>query len=122
MIQVQTMLQVADNTGAKSMMAIKILGGAGRRYARVGDVIVGVVKSALPSGTIKNHQVVKAVIVRTRGVKKRSDGISVRSTENAAVIINEKGEPVGTRIFGPVCRELREKSYQKIISLAQEVI
>ena len=82
MIQVQTMLQVADNTGAKSMMAIKILGGAGRRYARVGDVIVGVVKSALPSGTIKNHQVVKAVIVRTRGVKKRSDGISVRSTEN----------------------------------------
>ena len=122
MIQAQTRLRVADNTGAKEIMTIKVLGGSKRKIARVGDVIVAVVKSALPNGTVKKHQVVKAVIVRTRGVKKRSTGIDIKTNENAAVIIDEKGEPKGTRIFGPVARELREKNYQKIISLAQEVV
>lgn len=122
MIQTQSRLKVADNTGAKEIMTIKVLGGSKRKIARVGDVIVAVVKSALPSGNVKKHEIVKAVIVRTKAVKKRSTGIDIRANENAAVIIDDKGEPKGTRIFGPVARELREKNYQKIISLAQEVI
>lgn len=122
MIQVQTMLDVADNTGAKKIMAIRVLGGSNRRYARVGDIIVAVVKDALPDGAVKKHQIVKAVVVRTKGVKKRKNGEVIRSNQNAAVIINEKGEPRGTRIFGPVARELRDKNFQKIISLAQEVL
>ena len=122
MIQTQSRLKVADNTGAKEIMTIKVLGGSGRKIARVGDVIVAVVKSALPNGSVKKHEIVKAVIVRTKAVKKRTTGIDIKANENAAVIIDDKGEPKGTRIFGPVARELREKNYQKIISLAQEVI
>ncbi len=122
MIQTQSRLKVADNTGAKEIMTIKVLGGSKRKVARVGDVIVAVVKSALPNGNVKKHEIVKAVIVRTKAVKKRSTGIDIKANENAAVIIDDKGEPKGTRIFGPVARELREKNYQKIISLAQEVI
>ncbi len=122
MIQPQTMLKVADNTGAKVIMAIRVLGGSKRKYARVGDVIVAVVKKALPDGVVKEHQVVKAVVVRTKGIKNRKDGSVIRFSENAAVIINDQGDPRGTRIFGPVARELRERNFTKIISLAPEVV
>ena len=122
MIQQQSYLKVADNTGAKEIMCIKVLGGSGRRYANIGDVIVASVKKAAPGGTVKKGDVVKAVIVRTKRGIRREDGTYVRFDENAAVIIKEDRNPRGTRIFGPVARELRERDYMKILSLAPEVI
>ena len=122
MIQQETKLNVADNTGAKRIQCIKVLGGTGRRYAGVGDVIVISVKDAIPGGTMKKGQMSKAVIVRTRKEIQRRDGSCIRFDENAAVLITEAGEPRGTRVFGPVARELREKGFMKIISLAPEVI
>ncbi|MFO7652634.1 MAG: 50S ribosomal protein L14 [Candidatus Krumholzibacteriia bacterium] len=123
MIQEYTRLTIADNSGAKVAQCIRVLGGTGRRYARVGDVIVASVKSAIPNGTIKKGQVVKCVIVRTRKEIGRRDGTYIRFSENAAVILDSEGkEPVGTRIFGPVARELREKKFMKIVSLAPEVL
>jgi len=122
MIQTQTRLAVADNSGAKELMCIKVLGGSGRKTANVGDVIVCSVKSATPGGVVKKGQVVKAVIVRSvRGVR-RNDGSYIRFDENAAVIIRDDKSPRGTRIFGPVARELRDKDFMKIVSLAPEVI
>lgn len=122
MVQQQTILNVADNTGAKQIMCIRALSGSYRKYARVGDVIVASVKSATPGGVVKKGDVVKAVIVRTKKPIRRADGSYLRFDENAAVIIKEDGEPKGTRIFGPVARELREKNYMKILSLAPEVL
>ena len=122
MIQQQTLLKVADNTGAKELMCIRVLGGTGRRYANIGDVVVAAVKKAAPGGQVKKGDVVKAVIVRTRKGIKRSDGSYIKFDENAAVIIKEDKNPTGTRIFGPVARELREKDYLKILSLAPEVL
>ena len=122
MIQVQTMLKVGDNTGAKRLMCIKVLGGSGRRYASIGDVIVCSVKESTPGGVVKKGDVVKAVIVRTIKPIRRKDGTYIRFSENAVVIINENGDPRGTRIFGPVARELRDKEYMKIVSLAPEVL
>ena len=122
MIQVQTMLRVGDNTGAKRLMCIKVLGGSGRRYASIGDVIVCSVKESTPGGVVKKGDVVKAVVVRTRKPIRRKDGTYIRFSENAAVIINDNGDPRGTRIFGPVARELRDKEYMKIVSLAPEVL
>ena len=122
MIQQQTRLKVADNTGAKEIMCIRVLGGSGRRYANVGDVIVACVKKATPGGTVKKGEVIKAVVVRSVHGVKRGDGTYVRFDENAAVIIKPDKTPVGTRIFGPVARELREKDYLKILSLAPEVL
>ena len=122
MIQQQTYLKVADNTGAKEIMCIRVLGGTGRRYANIGDVIVATVKKAAPGGTVKKGDVVKAVVVRSvRGVR-RNDGSYIKFDENAAVIIKEDKTPRGTRIFGPVARELREKEFTKILSLAPEVL
>lgn len=115
-------LQVADNSGAKEVMCIKVLGGSKRRYARVGDVIVVTVKSASPRGAVKRKSVQRAVVVRTRSLVRRKDGTYVRFDENAVVIVNNEGIPKGTRIFGPVPRELRGRGYQKIISLAPEVL
>ncbi len=122
MIQMQTRLNVADNTGAREIMCITILGGSKRRYGHVGDIIVASVKAATPDATIKKNTVVKAVIVRTRSDIKRRDGTVLRFDSNAAVIIDENRNPRGTRIFGPVARELREKNFMKIISLAPEVL
>lgn len=122
MIQVQTRLKVADNTGAKELMCIKVLGGSKRRYASIGDIIVCSVKAAAPGGMVKKGDVVKCVVVRTRKGVKRADGTYIRFDENAAVIINKDGNPRGTRVFGPVARELRDKGYMKIVSLAPEVI
>lgn len=122
MIQQQTRLEIADNTGAKKIMCIKVLGGSKRRYAYVGDIIVASVKEAAPDGSVKKGQVVKAVIVRTKRNIKRADGSYLRFDDNAAVIIDAQNNPRGTRIFGPVARELRERSYMKIVSLAPEVI
>ncbi len=122
MIQVQTRLNVADNSGAKKVECIKILGGTRRRYARVGDVIVVAVKAALPNGAVKKGAVAKAVIVRTTKEYGRKDGTYIRFSDNAAVIISDTGEPKGTRIFGPVARELREKKFTRIVSLAPEVL
>ncbi len=122
MIQEETRLTVADNTGAKSILAFRILGGTGKRYAGVGDTVVCAVKSAIPGGSVKKGDVVKAVVVRTKKEFKRPDGSYIRFDENSAVILDEKGEPKGTRIFGPIARELREKGYMKIISLAPEVL
>ena len=122
MIGVQTELQVADNTGAKKIECIKVLGGSKRRYASIGDTIVIAVKEAIPKGKVKKGTVHKAVIVRTRKELKRVDGSTIKFDTNAAVLINNQGEPVGTRIFGPVCRELRSKKQMKIISLAPEVL
>ena len=122
MIQQQSYLKVADNTGAKEIMCIKVLGGSGRRYANIGDVIVASVKKATPGGTVKKGDVVKAVIVRSKKGLRRDDGSYIRFDENAAVIINADKNPVGTRIFGPVARELRDKDYLKIASLAPEVL
>ncbi len=122
MIQVQTRLNVADNSGAKKVECIRILGGTRRRYARVGDVIVVAVKVALPNGAVKKGAVAKAVIVRTTKEYGRKDGTYIRFSDNAAVIINEAGEPKGTRIFGPVARELRDKKFTRIVSLAPEVL
>jgi large subunit ribosomal protein L14 len=122
MILAETILQVADNSGAKSILCIRVHGGTRRRYARIGDIISASVKVAMPNGVVKKGQVTKAVIVRTRKEIRRNDGSYIRFDENAAVIINENKEPVGTRIFGPVARELREKKFMKIISLAPEVL
>ncbi|QPK80983.1 50S ribosomal protein L14 [Schaalia sp. ZJ405] len=122
MIQQESRLKVADNTGAKEILTIRVLGGSGRRYAGVGDTIVATVKDAIPGGNVKKGEVVKAVVVRTRKESRRADGSYIRFDENAAVIINSNGEPRGTRIFGPVGRELRDKKFMRIVSLAPEVI
>ena len=122
MIQQESRLKVADNTGAKEIMCIRCLGGSYRKYASVGDVIVASVKSATPGGVVKKGEVVKAVVVRSKKGVRRADGSYVRFDENAAVIIRDDGTPRGTRIFGPVARELREKDYMKILSLAPEVL
>jgi len=122
MIQMQTKLKVADNSGAKELMFIRAIGGGVGKIAHIGDVFVGSVKVADPTGKIKKGQVVRAVIVRTRKEVRRKDGSYIRFSDNAAVIINKDGEPIGTRVFGPVARELREKRFMKIISLAPEVI
>ena len=122
MIQQQTYLKVADNTGAKEIMCIRVLGGSGRRYANIGDVIVASVKKAAPGGVVKKGDVVKAVVVRSVKGVRRDDGTYIRFDENAAVIIKEDKNPKGTRILGPVARELRDKDYMKILSLAPEVL
>ncbi len=122
MIQQESRLAVADNSGAKEVLCIRVLGGSGRRYARVGDKIVVTVKSAIPGGNIKKGEVTRAVVVRTKKEYRRSDGSYIRFDENAAVLLNAQDEPLGTRIFGPVARELREKQYMRIVSLAPEVI
>jgi|TARA_B100001142_G_scaffold118429_1_gene120524 large subunit ribosomal protein L14 len=121
MIQNQTYLKVADNSGAKEIMCIRILGG-NRKYATIGDVIIGVVKDAIPNMPIKRSDVVRAVIMRTKNTIRRKDGMSIRFDDNAAVIINKENNPRGTRVFGPVARELRDKNFTKIISLAPEVL
>ena len=122
MVQQQTRLKVADNTGAKEIMCIRCLGGSYRKYAEIGDIIIASVKDATPGGVVKKGEVVKAVVVRTKKGARRSDGSYVKFDENAAVIIRDDGTPRGTRIFGPVARELREKNYMKILSLAPEVL
>ena len=122
MIQQESRLNVADNSGAKEVLCIRVLGGSGRRYARVGDQIVVSVKSAIPGGNIKKGEVSRAVVVRTRKEYRRLDGSYIRFDENAAVLLNDQDEPRGTRIFGPVARELRERQYMRIVSLAPEVL
>lgn len=122
MIQEESNLVVADNSGARRLRCIRVLGGHGKRYASVGDVIVCSVKAAIPQGTVKKGEVCKAVVVRTKKEIRRRDGSYIRFDENAAVVINAAGDPRGTRIFGPVARELREKSFMKIVSLAPEVL
>ena len=122
MIQPFSMLEVADNSGARRIMCIRVLGGSRRRTATLGDLIVASVKSALPGGTVKDHEVVKAVIVRTRKEIRRADGSYVRFDDNGAVIVNDQMNPRGTRVFGPVARELRDRSFTKIISLAPDVV
>ena len=122
MIQQETRLKVADNTGAKEILCIRVLGGSKRRYAHLGDTIVATVKDAIPGGNVKKGDVVKAVIVRTKKERRRADGSYIKFDENAAVILKNDGDPRGTRIFGPVGRELREKKFMKIISLAPEVL
>jgi large subunit ribosomal protein L14 len=122
MIQQESILRIADNTGAKSALCIRVLGGSARRYAGVGDVVVVSVKDAIPNAPVKKGEVAKAVVVRTAKETRRKDGTYIRFDDNAAVLINQQGEPRGTRIFGPVARELREKRYMKIVSLAPEVL
>jgi len=122
MIQQESLVKVADNTGARSVLCIRVLGGSGRRYARVGDLIVGAVKQANPGGSVKKGDVVRAVIVRTKKERRRSDGTYIRFDENAAVILTDGQNPQGTRIFGPVARELRDRNFMKIVSLAPEVL
>ena len=122
MVQQQTILKVADNTGAKEIMCIRCLGGSHRKYAEIGDIIIASVKSATPGGVVKKGEVVRAVVVRSKKGVRRADGSYLKFDENAAVIIREDGTPRGTRIFGPVARELREKEYMKILSLAPEVL
>lgn len=122
MLQQESRLKVADNTGAKELLCIRVLGGSKKRYGRIGDILVCSVKSAIPGGTVKKGDVVKAVVVRTRKETRRRDGSYIRFDENAAVILNNQGDPRGTRIFGPVARELRELQYMKIVSLAPEVL
>ena len=122
MIQQESRLRVADNTGAKELLCIRVLGGSGRRYAGIGDVIVATVKDAIPGGNVKKGEVVKAVIVRTVKERRRPDGSYIRFDENAAVLVNDAMQPRGTRIFGPVGRELRDKRFMKIVSLAPEVL
>jgi large subunit ribosomal protein L14 len=122
MIQQESRLRVADNTGAKEILCIRVLGGSGRRYAGIGDVIVATVKDAIPGGNVKKGDVVKAVVVRTRKERRRPDGSYIKFDENAAVILKNDGDPRGTRIFGPVGRELRDKKFMKIVSLAPEVL
>lgn len=122
MIQPQTRLQVADNSGAKELMCIRVMGGSFRRYANIGDIIVASVKSATPGGMVKKGDVVRAVVVRTKTGCRRSDGSLIKFDENAAVVLRDEHEPRGTRIFGPVARELREREFMKIISLAPEVL
>ena len=122
MIHQESRLRVADNTGAKELLCIRVLGGSGRRYAGIGDVIVATVKDAIPGGNVKKGEVVKAVVVRTAKERRRPDGSYIRFDDNAAVIIRDGGDPRGTRIFGPVGRELRERRFMRIISLAPEVL
>ncbi|MGH2739522.1 MAG: 50S ribosomal protein L14 [Actinomycetota bacterium] len=122
MIQAESRVKVADNTGAKEVLCIRVLGGSSRRYARIGDVIVGTVKDALPGAPVKKGDVVQAVVVRTAKEKRRTDGSYIKFDENAVVLINEQRQPRGTRIFGPVARELRERRFMRIISLAPEVL
>jgi large subunit ribosomal protein L14 len=122
MIQMQTRMDVADNSGAKEVMCVKVLGGSKRKTAAIGDVVVVSIKTAIPRGKVKKGDVHRAVIVRTRFATKRQDGSSIRFDRNAAVLINKQGEPIGTRIFGPVARELRAKKFMKIVSLAPEVL
>ena len=122
MIQMQTNLDVADNSGARRVMCIKVLGGSKRRYATVGDVIVVSIKEAIPRGKVKKGDVMKAVVVRVRKDIRRADGSVIRFDRNAAVLVNDQNEPIGTRVFGPVARELRERKFMKIISLAPEVL
>ena len=122
MVQQETRLVVADNTGAKEVLCIKVLGGSKKRYARVGDLIVVTIKKSIPSATLKKGEVHKAVVVRTKKETKRKDGSYIRFDDNAVVIINENKEPTGTRVFGPVARDLREKKFMKILSLAPEVL
>ncbi|MBZ4642784.1 MAG: large subunit ribosomal protein [Deferribacteres bacterium] len=122
MIQIQTRLKVADNSGAKEIMCIKVLGGSKKKYGSIGDVIVASVKSAIPDSNIKKGAVVKAVIVRTKKEKRRADGTYIKFDDNAAVILNKNLEPVGTRVFGPVARDLRAKGFLKIVSMAPEVL
>jgi large subunit ribosomal protein L14 len=122
MIQQESMVKVADNSGAKTALVIRVLGGTRRRYAGLGDTVIVAVKNALPNGTVKKSDVARAVVVRTAKETRRKDGTYIRFDENAVVIINEQGEPRATRIFGPVARELREKKYMKIVSLAPEVL
>ena len=122
MIQQESRLKVADNTGAKELLCIRVLGGSGRRYARLGDVIVGTIKDAVPGGAVKKGEVVKAVVVRTRKESRRRDGTYIRFDDNACVIINDASQPRGTRIFGPVGRELRDRRFMRIVSLAPEVL
>ncbi len=122
MIQQESRLSVADNSGAKEVLCIRVLGGTGKRYARIGDQIVATVKHALPSGNVKKGAVVKAVVVRTKKETRRNDGSYIRFEDNAVVLLNNAGEMIGTRIFGPVARELREKQFMKIVSLAPEVL
>ncbi len=122
MVQEETNLVVADNSGARKVRCIRVLGGHGKKYAKVGDLIVVSVKAALPNSNVKKGEVCRAVVVRTRKEIRRRDGSFIRFDENAAVILNQKGEPRGTRIFGPVARELRDKNYMKIVSLAPEVL
>ncbi len=122
MIQQESVVKVADNSGAKTALVIRVLGGTRRRYASLGDVVIVAVKNALPNGTVKKSDVARAVVVRTVKETRRKDGSYIRFDENAVVIINEQGEPRATRIFGPVARELRDKKYMKIVSLAPEVI
>ena len=122
MIQQESRLRVADNTGAKEVLCIRVLGGSKRRYARLGDVIVATVKDAIPGGSVKRGDVVKAVVVRTRKELRRTDGTYIRFDDNACVLINDQQQPRGTRIFGPVGRELRERQFMRIVSLAPEVL
>jgi large subunit ribosomal protein L14 len=122
MIQQESVVKVADNSGAKTALVIRVLGGTRRRYAGIGDVVIVAVKNALPNGTVKKSDVARAVVVRTAKETRRKDGSYIKFDENAVVIINDAGEPRGTRIFGPVARELREKKYTKIVSLAPEVL
>ena len=122
MIQQESMLRVADNTGAKEVLVIRVLGGSGRRYGSLGDVVVATVKDAIPGGTVKKGEVVKAVVVRTRKENRRTDGTYIRFDDNACVIINDQEQPRGTRIFGPVGRELRDRRFMRIVSLAPEVL
>ena len=122
MIQQESRLKVADNSGAKELLCIRVLGGSGRRFAGIGDTIVATVKDAIPGGNVKKGEIVKAVIVRTRKERRRQDGSYIRFDENAAVILQPSGEPRGTRIFGPIGRELRDKKFMRIISLAPEVL
>jgi large subunit ribosomal protein L14 len=122
MIQQETKVNVADNTGARELLVIRVLGGSKRRYASLGDVVVATVKKAIPGGSVEKGDVVKAVIVRTKKEVRRPDGSYIRFDDNAAVIINDQGDPKGTRIFGPVARELRDRNFMKIVSLAPEVL
>jgi large subunit ribosomal protein L14 len=121
-IQQESMLRIADNTGARTLLCIRVLGGSRRRYASVGDVVVGTVKTATPQGAVRKGEVVKAVVVRTKKPVGRDDGTTIAFDENAAVLVDQQGNPRGTRIFGPVARELREKNFMKIVSLAPEVL
>nr|QCI05897.1 ribosomal protein L14 [Dasysiphonia japonica] len=122
MIQTQSYLNIADNSGARQIMCIKVLGSSNPKYAYIGDIIIGVVKEALPNMPIKRSDIVRAVIVRTKKTLRRTDGMSIRFDDNAAVIINKENNPRGTRVFGPIAKELREKNFSKIISLAPEVV
>ncbi len=122
MIQMQTMIDVVDNSGAKKIQCIKVLGGSKRKYARLGDLIIASVKEATPGGNVKKKDVVRAVIVRTAKEQRRQDGSYIKFDRNAAVLLSNQNEPIGTRIFGPVARELREKAFMKIVSLAPEVL